>query len=265
MKLRLVFSICAVALATLCFSQANADDLKIELDLSGGDTWELYAEVVDTGSGADGSLGLASIRALIDGIDFGTDGDAVTIAGDIGAINPVNGGPPVLDLGGGLIEVLYGQDISSTGAITGGVGNGGRKLIANGTYSGADPSFGMDGSLESEGLFLTSTTPGGGEAIDPDNIMRAVNVDPGVLKGDVSLNGSVGFEDIQPFVDILDAGGFQAEADISMNGSVGFEDIQPFIDILNAPVVSAVTVPEPTTALLFATAVLVLGNRRRMV
>ena len=52
------------------------------------------------------------------------------------------------------------------------------------------------------------------------------------LKGDVDLDGSVTFLDIQPFITVLSGGGFQAEADCDCSGDVTFLDIQPFIDIL---------------------------------
>ena len=49
------------------------------------------------------------------------------------------------------------------------VGNNGDALIAFGTFSsGQSPGFGQDGSgLMTQALFLTSVTPGGGNAIDP--------------------------------------------------------------------------------------------------
>ena len=53
-----------------------------------------------------------------------------------------------------------------------------------------------------------------------------------VLKGDVDLNGTVEFLDIQPFIGVLTANGDQAEADCDCNGVVNFLDIQSFIDIL---------------------------------
>lgn len=53
-----------------------------------------------------------------------------------------------------------------------------------------------------------------------------------VLKGDVNLDGSVTFLDIQPFINVLASNGNQAEADCSCDGSVTFLDIQPFINIL---------------------------------
>ena len=56
---------------------------------------------------------------------------------------------------------------------------------------------------------------------------------PGVLLGDVNLDGAVTFLDIAPFIDILSTpGAFQAEADIDGSGQVTFLDISPFIDIL---------------------------------
>lgn len=53
-----------------------------------------------------------------------------------------------------------------------------------------------------------------------------------VLKGDVDLDGSVTFLDINPFIVLLAANGFQAEADCDCDGDLDFLDIQPFIDIL---------------------------------
>ena len=53
-----------------------------------------------------------------------------------------------------------------------------------------------------------------------------------IIKGDVDRNGVVDFFDIQPFIDVLSAGGDQAEADADCNGDVDFFDIQPFINIL---------------------------------
>jgi hypothetical protein len=52
-------------------------------------------------------------------------------------------------------------------------------------------------------------------------------------KGDVDLDGVVGFLDISPFIAILSSQGFQAEADIDDNGAVDFLDITPFIALLS--------------------------------
>ena len=54
-----------------------------------------------------------------------------------------------------------------------------------------------------------------------------------VLLGDVNLDGAVNFLDISPFIAILSAGDFQAEADFDQNGEVDFLDISPFIGVLS--------------------------------
>ena len=53
------------------------------------------------------------------------------------------------------------------------------------------------------------------------------------ILGDVNLDGAVNFFDIAPFIAVLSAQEFQAEADVDLNGEVNFFDIAPFIDILS--------------------------------
>lgn len=67
--------------------------------------------------------------------------------------------------------------------------------------------------------------------IDDTSVMGSLpEVD--VLKGDVDLDGTVTFLDINPFIVLLSANDFQAEADCDCDGDLDFLDIQPFIDIL---------------------------------
>ena len=54
-----------------------------------------------------------------------------------------------------------------------------------------------------------------------------------MLLGDVNLDGAVNFLDIAPFIGLLFANEFQAEADIDENGSVDFQDIPLFAAILS--------------------------------
>ena len=54
-----------------------------------------------------------------------------------------------------------------------------------------------------------------------------------VLCGDVDLSGVVDFSDISPFIAVLSAGAFQAEADCDESGAVDFSDIAPFIAALS--------------------------------
>ena len=72
-----------------------------------------------------------------------------------------------------------------------------------------------------------------GSAVDYDNVQFTVISAPDCLLGDVDLNGTVNFLDIQPFINILSNNGFQCEADIDESGTVTFLDIQPFIAILS--------------------------------
>ena len=53
-----------------------------------------------------------------------------------------------------------------------------------------------------------------------------------VLRGDVDLSGNVTFDDIEPFIELLSSGEFQAEADCSTDGVIDFADIPAFIDVL---------------------------------
>ena len=55
-----------------------------------------------------------------------------------------------------------------------------------------------------------------------------------VLLGDVDLNGVVEFLDINPFIGVLTANGFQPEADCDESGEVDFLDISALIAILSA-------------------------------
>ncbi len=54
-----------------------------------------------------------------------------------------------------------------------------------------------------------------------------------VLLGDVDQNNMVNFLDIAPFIAVLQASAFQAEADCDQNGVVNFLDIPAFIAILS--------------------------------
>ena len=53
-----------------------------------------------------------------------------------------------------------------------------------------------------------------------------------VLKGDVDMDGDIDFDDIPPFIAVLQSGDFQAEADCDCNKVVEFADILAFIAIL---------------------------------
>lgn len=72
----------------------------------------------------------------------------------------------------------------------------------------------------------------GNDSVRFDNVLITGTPISGSLCGDVNLDGSVTFLDIAPFIAILSANGFQAEADCDKDGDVDFLDINPFIQIL---------------------------------
>lgn len=53
-----------------------------------------------------------------------------------------------------------------------------------------------------------------------------------ILLGDVNLDGAVNLLDVDPFIDRLSTGTFQAEADINQDGQVNLLDVGPFIELL---------------------------------
>ena len=66
-----------------------------------------------------------------------------------------------------------------------------------------------------------------------DAILASV-AEANVLKGDVDMDGDVDFNDIAPFIAVLQGGVFQIEADCDCSTVVDFADIPAFIAILQA-------------------------------
>ena len=82
-----------------------------------------------------------------------------------------------------------------------------------------------------------------------------------LLLGDVNLDGEVNGLDVDPFVDVLLNGPYQAEADMNEDQVVNGLDVDPFV----AAVVggSAQEIPEPSTLLLAIVALGVVGGWRK--
>ena len=100
-------------------------------------------------------------------------------------------------------------------------------MLAFHATSGA---FGGTDDAANPGSSLTGEDNNG---IDISNITIVfTDSNSGVLKGDVNLDGSVTFLDINPFIGVLSSNGTQAEADCNCDGEVNFLDIQAFINIL---------------------------------
>ena len=74
--------------------------------------------------------------------------------------------------------------------------------------------------------------PNGNSAAGESYVVFGRAAVPDVLKGDVDMDGDVDFDDIPPFIAVLQSGDFQAEADCDCNKVVDFADIPAFIAIL---------------------------------
>ena len=66
-----------------------------------------------------------------------------------------------------------------------------------------------------------------------DDIVFGDPVDPGGLLGDVNLDGDVNLLDVQPFINVLSSGQYQAEADTNQDGIVNLLDVDSFIDLIS--------------------------------
>jgi hypothetical protein len=79
--------------------------------------------------------------------------------------------------------------------------------------------------------------------------------------GDVNRDGTVNGLDVDPFVDVLLNGPFQAEADMNEDGDVNGLDVDPFVAAVVGSVAAAV--PEPSTLPLCLLALGLAGGWRK--
>ena len=104
-------------------------------------------------------------------------------------------------------------------------------------------TFDMLAFHSSSGAFggTVGPTAGSSSTGQPNNGIDISNVSiifEGVgtfLLGDINQDGLVNFLDISPFIAVLSASTFQAEADCNLDGVVNFLYISPWIDILTTP------------------------------
>jgi hypothetical protein len=140
----------------------------------------------------------------------------------------------------------------------------GEQLLADKTPESGLPTrtAAISGSGSMLTLFFEAEANGGEEAYVFDNILIIGEPGTGVLLGDVNLDGDVNGLDVDPFVDRVTGGTFQAEADMNKDGWVNGLDVEPFV----AAVVGggAQAVPEPSTVVLTLIGLVGLwGYRRR--
>lgn len=144
--------------------------------------------------------------STISGNSFNQLGNLLALGGDLFVIDPAGlaGGSQTVDLSTITISPTDFNSISVT--------QSGNDITISGSFSNSQTSaFGL---LELDATFV------------------ATGVVPSVLKGDIDMDSDVDFNDISPFISVLQSGGFQAEADCDCSGVVDFGDIPAFIAIL---------------------------------
>ena len=257
---RLVYGLLLLVwVATPSVADTVTVDLEYRTDTM---SWELYAQVIDTDFGNSGDNGIAALRALIDNVDFGTNGDAINLATGIGAVDPIDPGgtnerPAVVQTTGGTLDIIYVQNIAVPGSVVGGVGVGGRQLLMDGTFSSlvSLPMFGDDDNgFTTDGNFLDQPAPGPfGGALAFDGVaLNALDVTPSFL-GDYSGNDIVDAADYAIWRDTIGSTTALA-ADGSGNDLIDVADYDVWASNFGAtaggsPVV-AVSTPEPAAWLL---------------
>lgn len=94
----------------------------------------------------------------------------------------------------------------------------GGNTVATSDRAGAGVIEGLQAqAATNNGFFIEVTSSGGG----------------GTLLGDVNGDGAVNLLDIQPFVDLIATGQFNAGGDLNGDGVVNLLDVQPFVDALS--------------------------------
>ncbi|TWU28217.1 PEP-CTERM sorting domain-containing protein [Bythopirellula polymerisocia] len=264
----LLCSVCATLMALLPTANTQADNLQLTLDLNNtsrsnnmsGGSWTLWARVVDTGAGVDGSTGIAGLRALIDNITP----TGITFNGAINANGAANTQVLPSDPEG-TVEIVYGQDLSLATTAGIGVNSPATKdtLIASGTWpAGPRPVFGNDNKPTfpvylSDGGFLA----GGGAATVADSILTTV-----VTLGDFNSTGTISNADTAGYVAALTggAGAYNPAGDFNQSGTVSNSDTGSYVAKLTGPLgASVAAVPEPSSiGLVMFGAMGLLGFRR---
>ena len=137
-----------------------------------------------------------------------------------------------MELGGTEIGTEYDSiDVTGTFEIDGDLNVAlidGFKPLAGDTFELIRADI-LDGSFRN--ISLPKLDPGLRWQIEQDGTRLQVTV-AAIIFGDVNLDGVVNLLDIDPFINRLSTGTYQAEADINQDGVVNLLDIDPFIAIL---------------------------------
>ena len=176
------------------------------------------------GDGAEASNSEVNISGgIIDGRFHSYDGSVINLSGG--------------EVGDGF-RAFAGSEVNIIGSEFSIDGNEMNTLVPGEPFTITDRNvtlagFLADGEPFSFDLNLEVAAIGGSDDLFAPNAMLTVTLGPPVILGDVNIDGVVDFLDISPFIAVLSAATFQAQADCDENGVVDFLDINSFIGILS--------------------------------
>lgn len=215
-------SLATVTMLLLCATASAQNDMRLLYNIDSGN---VQVEVINP------MIELFSIETLG---PAGTPGTGFLLFNNVDSSTAV--GPPITTPPANQDTIAF---LSTSNPFPVGTVNLGNILPPGITFVSTDAtdtlSSGTDAGENSVGFgalaFTVSGTPGNPGTAGYNGQVALITVTAGNC-GDINLDGDVNFLDIAPFIAILSANGFQAEADCDLNGVVNFLDIGPFIDAL---------------------------------
>ncbi len=160
-----------------------------------------------------------SARFISDQANGGANTGAAVVGNAFGTLHPLGTGTYNVSATGDVDTVLFSLDAAGEAFAVSQI-NSGSLLRIIATPADAD---------------VQATYSGAGSILDPPSppvLNVSATVAASVIKGDVDTDGDVDFDDIAPFIVVLQNGTFQAEADTDCSTVVDFGDIASFIAIL---------------------------------
>jgi hypothetical protein len=300
MKRSLLTSFCAIAIVAMTISQSMAAitlSLNLRYTYPGntalGGTWDLMAKT-------DSAFGIAGVVAVLDNVNLSgiTLNNAANLIGAIPLESHQVSGTGAT----GIVELVYGQDLSGTNPKVANVGRGATTpgnvveddlfgtsgtaydnfaRIASGTFGAERPAWVMPGNSlgvpDLESTAANEYTNAGLTAVSPADVTLvlggtdgvrgdSVAVD-GLLSGDSDRNGVVNTDDLLRVLNNFfgPVAGWDAGDVANNDGTANTADL---LNVLNnffatAPNPAVTAVPEPASFALLAAAGMMLGLARK--
>jgi len=220
-----------------------------ELNVSGGSLFDVDADSGSEVNITDGTIrsGISANSGSVVNISGGTfDESGRPVVFDFGSLVNISGGTfsgtviagSELNISGGSFEGIFaalsGSEVNISGSdfLIDGVAL--NSLQLGQAFTIADRDVTLSGVLDDGQPFsfeLNSVNSFTDDSFDPEATLTVTLTAPFLL-GDVNQDGAANFEDIGPFIMVLQSGSFLEQADTNEDGVVDFEDIESFTAIL---------------------------------